>query len=497
MNKPRINFRQSMRSQSSCGFFAPFILRVQQSSPFQILRCLGLTHPGITGFAVAWLIAIPTLVSAEPLPTKPQRVGVVGAAPFVVREDTKISGISVEIWNRIARSKGIEYQLKTLDAIAKGDLDMAIGPISITAKRLEENVAFTLPYFLSEISVLTSSQEPSVWSRLKPFFGTAVVTSIGILIVLLALTTELYGFALPVNSPLLHDLNIELLRLAVTDIYCPANVAMVSPTSTSTAISGDCFFRTVPSDQESADRLANYIAQSNVTDPVVFYASNSSYSRSLKDAFEQETSLEEVAASDLSQSAFNASPEVRKYVQNGAKVALLFPSTTWTSRAIAVARVNQALDPNQQMQIIGNDALYSDETLAFGKKAVEGMVLTAPWYPNTPYAQQAAERWNTQVSWRTAYSYDAAKALLAAIKTADSREGVLQALRQVSLPASETAGDELKFDAEGNRVGASVQLVQIVPTDPSTTPSDPTKSEEDPTSLAQPAQPGFTFELLK
>jgi len=67
----------------------------------------------------------------------------------------------------------------------------------------------------------------------------------------------------------------------------------------------------------------------------------------------------------------------------------------------------------------------------------------------------------------------------------------------VSLPASETAGDELKFDAEGNRVGASVQLVQIVPTDPSTTPSDPTKSEEDPTSLAQPAQPGFTFELLK
>jgi len=108
MNKPRINFRQSMRSQSSCGFFAPFILRVQQSSPFQILRCLGLTHPGITGFAVAWLIAIPTLVSAEPLPTKPQRVGVVGAAPFVVREDTKISGISVEIWNRIARSKGIE-----------------------------------------------------------------------------------------------------------------------------------------------------------------------------------------------------------------------------------------------------------------------------------------------------------------------------------------------------------------------------------------------------
>ncbi|MEQ9357327.1 ABC transporter substrate-binding protein [Coleofasciculus chthonoplastes] len=282
---------------------------------------------------------------------------------------------------------------------------------------------------------------------------------------------------------------------AVTDIYCPANVAMVSPTSTSTELSGDCFFRTVPSDQESADRLANYIAQSNVTDPVVFYSSNSSYSRSLKEAFEQETTLEEVAASDLSQSAFNASPEVRKYVQRGAKAALLFPSTTGTARAIAVARVNASLDPNQQMQIIGNDALYSDETLKLGKQAVEGMVLTAPWYPNTSYAQQAAERWNTEVSWRTAYSYDAAKALLAAIETADSREGVLQALREVSLPASETAGDELTFDAEGNRVGASVQLVKIVPATPTPDPSESSTPEESPSSATPTTE--FKFELLK
>ena len=192
MNKPRMNFRQSMRSQSSCGFFAPLILRVQQFSSFKIPRCLGLINPCTTGFAVAWLMAIPTLVSAEPLSIKPQRVGVVGAPPFVVREDTKLSGISVEIWTRIARSKGIEYQLipqsnvqATLDAIARGDLDMAIGPISITAKRLEGNIEFTQPYFLSEISVLTSSKEPSAWSRIRPFFGTAVLTSIGILIVLL------------------------------------------------------------------------------------------------------------------------------------------------------------------------------------------------------------------------------------------------------------------------------------------------------------------------
>jgi len=289
--------------------------------------------------------------------------------------------------------------------------------------------------------------------------------------------------------------NASDISQVVTDIYCPANVAMVSPTSTSTELSGDCFFRTVPSDQESADRLANYISQSNITDPAVFYASNSSYSRSLRDAFEQETGLTDVPTSDLSQSAFNASPEVRKYVQNGANVALLFPSTTWTSRAIAVARVNAGLDPNQQMQLIGNDALYSDETLRLGKQAVEGMVLTAPWYPNTPYAEQATERWNTEISWRTAYSYDAAKALLAAIETADSREGVLQALRQVSLPASETSGDELEFDAQGNRVGASVQLVQIVAGTPTLEPDKASTPEELPSSTTPTTE--FKFELLE
>jgi branched-chain amino acid transport system substrate-binding protein len=160
-----------------------------------------------------------------------------------------------------------------------------------------------------------------------------------------------------------------------------------------------------------------------------------------------------------------------------------------------VARVNAGLDPNQQMQLIGNDALYSDETLRLGKQAVEGMVLTAPWYPNTPYAEQATERWNTEVSWRTAYSYDAAKALLAAIETADSREGVLQALRQVSLPASETSGDELEFDAQGNRVGASVQLVQIVAGTPTLEPDKASTPEESPSSATPKTE--FKFELLK
>ena len=103
MNKPGMNFRQPMKSQLSCGFFAPLLPRVQQSLPFKLLRRIGLTHLGITGFAVASLIAMPTVVSAEPLPSEPQRVGVVGAPPFVVREDTKLSGISVEIWTRIAR----------------------------------------------------------------------------------------------------------------------------------------------------------------------------------------------------------------------------------------------------------------------------------------------------------------------------------------------------------------------------------------------------------
>lgn len=150
----------------------------------------------VAGLAVALVIAIPNSVSAETL-----RVGVAGTPPFVIREDNKLSGISVDIWKEIARTRSIDYQFipqpsvqDGLNAIARKELDVLVGGLSITSKRLE-TVDFTQPYILIEVAVLTKAEDPSVWSRVRPFFQSAALASIGVLVGLLFVVGNLVWFA--------------------------------------------------------------------------------------------------------------------------------------------------------------------------------------------------------------------------------------------------------------------------------------------------------------
>jgi polar amino acid transport system substrate-binding protein len=142
------------------------------------------------------VIAIPNSVSAETL-----RVGVAGSPPFVIQEGNNLSGISVDIWKEIARTRRIDYQFipqpsiqDGLDAIARKELDVLVGGLSITSKRLEK-VDFTQPYILSEVAVLTKAEDPSVWSRVKPFFQTAALASIGVLVGLVFVVGNLVWLA--------------------------------------------------------------------------------------------------------------------------------------------------------------------------------------------------------------------------------------------------------------------------------------------------------------
>ncbi|WP_293166486.1 transporter substrate-binding domain-containing protein, partial [Okeania sp. SIO2C9] len=118
------------------------------------------------------------------------RVGVAGSPLFVIK-DRDVQGISVEIWQELASLEELEYQLipqdtvrNSVDSMTRGELDVVIGPISITSDRLEK-VAFTQPYFLANIGLLISGERPKLWSRLQPFFGLAFMSSAGLLVVLL------------------------------------------------------------------------------------------------------------------------------------------------------------------------------------------------------------------------------------------------------------------------------------------------------------------------
>ncbi|MEA5514219.1 transporter substrate-binding domain-containing protein [Nodularia sp. UHCC 0506] len=183
-----MNFRNFPYSQQIQSIFSASVLQIRQG--------FAVNHNCLTGVAVALVISVPTLASAAPL-----RVGIAGSAPFVVRTDENTSGISVEVWKEVARSQNIEYELipqssvaNALEVVNQGELDLLIGPITITAQRLQK-VDFTQPYFSTEIAVLTAADDPSVWSRVKPFFETAVLTSMGVLVILMFVVGNLVWLA--------------------------------------------------------------------------------------------------------------------------------------------------------------------------------------------------------------------------------------------------------------------------------------------------------------
>ncbi|MGH9664379.1 MAG: transporter substrate-binding domain-containing protein, partial [Bryobacteraceae bacterium] len=99
------------------------------------------------------------------------RVGVAGTEPFVVKTTRSLEGISVEIWQAMAAQAGWRYKLlpyadvpQALNALFSGDLDLVVGPVSITAERTRY-ARFSQPYFESSLSILAPTAQPSVWQR--------------------------------------------------------------------------------------------------------------------------------------------------------------------------------------------------------------------------------------------------------------------------------------------------------------------------------------------
>ena len=139
-------------------------------------------------FLLSLLLGLVTLTFTNDLAAQNLRVGSIHYPPFGQEQN---EGICPEIWQTIAAKAGLQYTYEpsrnvnqTLEAVANNTLDVAIGPISITADRLQ-TVAFTLPYYQSEIGLLVPAEPETFWSQIQPFISTAVFTSIGILLLVL------------------------------------------------------------------------------------------------------------------------------------------------------------------------------------------------------------------------------------------------------------------------------------------------------------------------
>ena len=260
--------------------------------------------------------------------------------------------------------------------------------------------------------------------------------------------------------------------LAAGKVYQANKLAAISPVSTSTQwlkphwYSGQYIFRTAPNDDTTATTLAdsmlNKLQEKNA---VLFYNSQSQYSQSLKSAFSdavRSAGGQILQAFDLSDPNFDAQQKVQESTQQGAKVLVLLLDREEIDKAIEIIKQKRG---NQI--ILAGDAFYGTKLLEVAQKEenVKDMMIAVPWHiskSQSNFAATSRQLWWGDVSWRTALSYDATQALIAALNQNPTRQGVAQSLRSETFSIDGATG-KVQFLPSGDRANPLSQLVKIEP----------------------------------
>jgi len=263
--------------------------------------------------------------------------------------------------------------------------------------------------------------------------------------------------------------------LAAANIYKDYQLVSISPVSTSVELKdySPYFFRTVPSDRAAAEALAKY-AQTHLhsVKAVVFYNSDSNYSKSLSQEFTSELGRRNIILRedpDCDLSTWSKNPEdwrdratkVLNRAKDSANVLMLAPSSGYLDRALEIVQVNQ-----RNLPVLGGDDVYSAKTLQKGGDSAVGMVVAIAWdievnEPGSNFPERSQKLWGTaSVNWRTITAYDAVQALGRAIERqiTPTREGVREELS--SNFSTSGAFKAVKFLDSGDYDG-DIQLVEV------------------------------------
>ncbi|MBD2409731.1 hypothetical protein FACHB389_10035 [Nostoc calcicola FACHB-389] len=223
--------------------------------------------------------------------------------------------------------------------------------------------------------------------------------------------------------------------------YEKANLAMISPTSGSSDLKSKVFFRTVPTDIMFTRQLVKYAINNKVKKVVIFNQLEEIYSRNLTEGFkkylaEAKANIGIVREVDLTEPKLVVSDAVAlSEDKDKADALVLFPNPDIIPITIEIARNRK----NRNKILLGAPTFYALDTLITGGEAFENMVLSVPWFADTPdakeFADKAMKMWKGQVGWRTASTYDTTQAFIAALSESDtpSRSTVLKKLQSMNI----------------------------------------------------------------
>lgn len=92
-------------------------------------------------------------------------VGIKNTPPFVIeREDGSLTGVSVELWDQVAESLGIEFTYQQMElteltkALETGDIDLSINPLTVTSSRVKA-FNFTQPFYITSLAIAVPTND--------------------------------------------------------------------------------------------------------------------------------------------------------------------------------------------------------------------------------------------------------------------------------------------------------------------------------------------------
>jgi ABC-type branched-subunit amino acid transport system substrate-binding protein len=254
---------------------------------------------------------------------------------------------------------------------------------------------------------------------------------------------------------------------AVLSIYQAASMVLISPTSTSSILASDFFFRTIGSTELVAKKYVEYLKYSLNLDKIsILYHRDNKYSQTLKDDFEAafiNSGNQVTALIDMSHSGFNIKESLERISQRS-RAALVIPSIATNSVALAIARENVL--QSRKLKLFLATSLPENSTLLKGGEAVEGAVLVRPRVAETSaYMKRAKVRWESEeINWRVHTSFDAAQALIDAIQRSSgtpTRQEIFNNLKSVDLFEEQTSGCGLRWFYDHSNIYREYCITQI------------------------------------
>lgn len=242
---------------------------------------------------------------------------------------------------------------------------------------------------------------------------------------------------------------------AAKAVYEEENIAIVSPTSTSSKLKSHVLFRTVGSTIRVADSYADYIINDlRCKEVYICFHSNNVYSQTIHDdcirVFTKRgiTIIGSTSIDDPHEDLQSLIGNISNSSQT--RVMLILSSIVTNPAALVLIYENLKLGA-KKLQLILSTAI-SENLIANKGINAENVAFVTPNIPgDSVYVKKAKYRWGkSNLDWRVACGYDAAQALIEAIRMSaePTRREILENLRGLTLDIDRTSGCGLEFSTD-------------------------------------------------